>query len=176
MKKILNILIIFVAVTTVMWRGAALAQPASQPQSVSSYCPLITDITQDPVKKNWQAPAAYGRWKSYHLSFANQLTQFLGAQWVGENIGQVTCIYQSVQNFTEEGKQKTQQSLSVKLVFDTLTYQPTGGKWRHSKRGVYNCRARTEADLPFDQSSCPFNIRMKKVITNIYKEAEELKK
>ena len=66
----------------------------------TAFCPDISDIKSNPAKGNWVAKTKAGFWKSYHQSFATDLTQFVGAQWVGENLGQIFCVYQSEQRFT----------------------------------------------------------------------------
>lgn len=119
------------------------------------FCPSIKSIKKDPKKLTWSAP---GGWQSYEISFVNKLTKFYGAQWTGTKVGQITCLYQG----------DTPSSFPVLLVFDTLTYQPSGGKWSKDLGGYQNCVARKRAN-------CPFKIRVKPPEKDIYQEAEQLK-
>ena len=137
-------------------------------QEPDVYCPHIDETTKNPITQKWNAQTRAGTWKSYNTSFASDLTQFEGAQWNGENVGTLTCIYKSEQRFTEQGQATIQSALPVRLVFYALTYEPQSGKWKHAGHGIYNCYA-------FQQKHCPFKIRIKKQITNIYQEAESLK-
>lgn len=169
MKKIILITSIF------LFMGFHVITFAQDTSNVG-YCPLITEITKDPTVGDWKAQTHIGAWKSRHLSFANKITGFTGAQWNGANVGQITCIYSAEQIYNDNNQRGVQQSFPVLLQYGTLTYVPAGGKWHRRKQGRYNCRARSAADLPFDQSSCPFHVRMQKASGDIYQEAEELKK
>ncbi|MCX7126186.1 MAG: T4SS-associated protein EirA [Gammaproteobacteria bacterium] len=139
-------------------------------QKVISSCPRPDEAKKNtnPTKENWTAETKYGLWKSYSMSFATNLTQFVGAQWSGANIGQVTCVYKSQQVFTMKGQQVVQRTLPVLLVFHTLVFQPTGGQWKHVKRGVYNCNSSKRSD-------CIFRIHVTKAVGNVLEEASELK-
>lgn len=119
------------------------------------FCPPIKSIKKDPVKLTWSAP---GGWKSYEISFDNKIIEFYGAQWNGENVGQITCLY----------KGDVPSAFPILLVFDTLTYQPSGGQWSKDLGGYQNCVSRKRSD-------CPFKIRLKPPKEDVYKEAEQLK-
>ena len=129
---------------------------------------MISQITKDPIKMNWHANTQDGYWKSYHSSFATNLTKFVGAQWVGENLGQIFCVYQSEQHYTLQAQTTVQPTLPVILVFHTITHVPSGGKWTHPKRGLRMCQSPKQED-------CPFFVNLKPKIGNIYQEAESLK-
>ncbi|MCX7120425.1 MAG: T4SS-associated protein EirA [Gammaproteobacteria bacterium] len=139
-------------------------------QSISLLCPHPAQAKKstDPTKSNWIAETKQGKWKSYDSSFATKLTQFVGAQWTGENIGQITCIYDSEQDFTLQGQAVSQKTLPVLLVFHILAFQPAGGKWKHIGHGVYNCYS-------LKRSDCSFKINMRPKAGNIMQEAESLK-
>jgi len=134
----------------------------------NQYCPTIAEIKKNKSAGNWTAQTQAGFWKSYDVSLATNLTRFVGAQWTGEKIGQVTCVYESEQRFTIQGNPTVQPTIPVTLAFHTLTFQPTEGKWKHVKPGVYNCYTEQERD-------CPFLIHTKSSVGNIYDEAESLK-
>lgn len=62
--------------------------PDQQRQRNIYYCPQPTDLVRNGV--NWSAP---GGWKSNQVSFTTQLRRFIGAQWIGTNVGRVLCLY-----------------------------------------------------------------------------------
>ncbi len=163
MKKALIILILIIAVAAIVWHRAARGDTIH-----NSFCPSISELQKNPIKGNWTAETKQGLWKSHSMSFATNITQFVGAQWVGENIGQITCVYNAEQEFTMQGQIKIQHALPVLLVFHTLALQPTEKKWKRIKQGVYNCYS-------ISQSDCLFEIKIKPPVGNIYQEAESLK-
>ena len=145
--------------------SAANAQTAALPMAT---CPHITEIKKNPTRGNWTATTKYGFWKSYHRTFSNTLSQFLGAQWVGANVGQVTCLYKADQQFMMNGQLVVQQSFPVLLVYHALAHQPTGITWKHVSHGVYNCVSQNQDD-------CAFAINLEAKQGNIFEEAESLK-
>ncbi len=78
-------------------------------------CPEINKLQKDPNKMIWSAKHG---WKSYLPSFASYLNKFLGAQWQGVNVGNITCLYQSDEKMT----------FPVSLEYNLLVYMPVGGK------------------------------------------------
>ena len=164
MKKKLTIFVLMIATLAIVWHRAAFAL---SPET-NSFCPHISEIQKNPVKGNWMAQTKSGSWRSYDMSFATNITRFVGAQWNGANVGQLTCIYHSNQKFKIEGQPQVQHTLPVLLVFHTLTFQPSQGKWKHVAHGIYNCYSTK-------RSHCPFKINQKQSIGNIYQEAESLK-
>ncbi len=164
MKKKFTATILVLCVSAILWHRVALAST----QNSNALCPAISNIHKNPKKGNWFAETSHGKWKSYDMSFATNITQFTGAQWVGENVGQITCIYNSEQQFTIQGQPTIQATLPVLLVFHTLSFQPTKGKWKHIKRGVYNCYSPS-------RSRCPFKVNMKPPVGNVLQQAESLK-
>lgn len=161
MKKNANRIVV-VAAALLTWQCVGFAfEP-------DSFCPHRSALQKDPVKGNWTAQTKAGSWKSYDMSFATNITRFVGAQWSGANVGQLTCIYHSQQRFKIQGKPTIQPTLPVLLVFHTLTFQPTKGSWKHAARGIYNCYSTKQSD-------CPFKINIKPSVGNIYQEAESLK-
>jgi len=169
MKKILVIFILITAVAATVWHRAASAatSPTAEPNTL---CPTIDKIVKDPTEGNWTAQTKEGFWKSYSMSFATSLTRFVGVQWIGADVGQLTCVYNSEQEFTMQGQTTIQKTLPVLLVFHALVFQPTGVHWKHASRGVYNC-----APGKNGRSDCPFKINIKPKTGDIYQEAESLK-
>lgn len=131
-------------------------------------CPHINEMKKDASKDSWTAQTKAGFWKSYGVSFATTLTKFTGAQWAGEKVGQMTCVYNSEQVFTIQKQQVIQPTLPVLMVFHTLTFQPTAANWKHVKKGVYNCASENRAD-------CPFVVNEPKPVGNIFEQAESFK-
>ena len=146
---------------------SATAKPAAAP-SPTAFCPHISELVKNKEKDIWTAQTPVGGWKSYGVSFANVITKFTGAQWSGENIGQITCVYNSQQVFTVQRQQVVQPTLPVLMVFQTLAFQPKEGKWKLARKGVYNCYSE-------NQNDCPFGINMPKPTGDVYKEAESFK-
>lgn len=163
-KRVLLIVVLVIALTATVWHRAT---RANEPLP-DSFCPRISDIQKNPKEGNWTAETSSGSWKSHELSFATDLTVFVGAQWAGENVGQLTCVYNSEQKFTLQKRQIIQETLPVLLVFNTLALEPVGEKWKRVKPGIHNCYAN-------EQSDCPFKINPKPQVGNIYEEAESLK-
>lgn len=166
MKKTLIITILILAIAAILWHRSARAAENKQP---SQYlCPPVSSIQKDPVKLNWFVQTTEGYWKSYKISFASQLVEFTGAEWVGENVGQIFCVYSSKQNLTIQGQSHSQPTLPVVLVFGTLTKQPSGFSWTHPRQGVYMCKSEKLVN-------CPFLLNEKSTVGNIYQQAESLK-
>ena len=177
MKKIVTLIIMLIAITAIIWHRSVNADSVNStttttqtPKSPDILCPDISDIKKNPREGNWIAETDQGTWKSFHLSFATNLTQFVGAQWVGANLGQVTCVYDSEQRFTSNGQPIVRPILPVLLIFQTLAFLPDTGKWENpkGKQGVRNC-------VSLQQSDCPFKENPKPKQGNIFQEAESLK-
>ncbi|OGT42126.1 MAG: hypothetical protein A3F13_04115 [Gammaproteobacteria bacterium RIFCSPHIGHO2_12_FULL_40_19] len=164
MKKKLTIISLITLALSITGCSVAFADSAEP----SAFCPHKNDIQKNPVKGNWIAHTKAGDWKSYDMSFATNLTQFVGAQWSGANVGQLTCVYHSEQQFKMQGKPAVQPTLPVLLIFHTLTFQPAKGKWKHAARGIYNCYSTKQSD-------CPFKMNIKSSVGNVYQEAAALK-
>lgn len=132
------------------------ATDTSPPSTLALNCPPPSAIKKDPVKLTWSADR--NTFRSYDLSFATKVHQFVGAQWNGAEVGQITCIYKTL----------PKTSFPLLLVFHTLTLNPEGGSWSKNLGGYKNCNA-------LDIKKCPFKIRLKTKQENIYEEAESLK-
>lgn len=169
MKKILILFILVIAAAATVWHRTAFAviPTSSEPNTI---CPTIDSITKDPTEGNWFVKTKNGLWKSFGVSFASNLTAFVGTQWVGANVGQLTCVYHSEQEFTTQGQQTIQKTLPVLLIYQSLVFQPTAKNWKRVSRGVYNCYPVQHGRL-----DCPFKINIKPPTGNIYEEAESLK-
>ncbi|ATN75315.1 T4SS-associated protein EirA [Coxiella burnetii] len=118
-------------------------------------CPEISKLQKDPNKMTWSAKNG---WKSYSSSFASHLNKFLGAQWQGVNVGNITCLYQSDEKMT----------FPVSLEYNLLVYMPAGGKWSKNLGGYMNC-------VSHDQKQCIFKPQIQAKTGNLYQEVGRLK-
>jgi len=119
-------------------------------------CPKISDLHKDPKKKIWGNQ--YG-WKSYETSFASGISTFLGAQWQGVKIGNISCLYKSQEGLT----------FPIILHYSRLTYEPNGKNWGKNLGGYMNCKSH-------QQKNCIFKPEIKPENSNdIYEEAGALK-
>lgn len=154
MINLLKILIILTVIfTSVAW--ATMVNSNKKKVKNIFFCPDAHLLKKDPKALTWSAP---GGWKSYEISFASNIKKFIGAQWNGARVGQITCVYQGLEA----------SSFPVLLVFHTLTLEPNNGKWSKNLGGYRNC-------ISTQQKDCPFQMQLKPKSGNIYQEAEELK-
>jgi hypothetical protein len=115
--------------------GASTSEFAATSQP--HYCPALNELTFDSTTRIWSAA---GGWKSYDQSFAKEINQFLGAQWIGIQVGQIACIYAG----------KDQYTFPIVLVHNTLIQTPTGGAWeKNTNDGHYHCIAHQISQCPF---------------------------
>lgn len=145
-RNIFFLLLIFMisSISPLAW-----AKSAKLPPGYRS-CPKINQIKKTPQKMIWRAP---GGWKSSEVSFASRITKFIGAQWQGVNVGNVSCLYQTDNSMT----------FPVILRSDHLIYMPKGGKWSKNLGGYLNCKSN-------NPSHCLFKPKSEKKIKDIYKE------
>ena len=81
------------ALQGVAFAGTPVAAPVPTKIPVlNSFCPDISQVQKNQMTQKWKAQTQDGTWKSYQGSFATNLTQFVGAQWTGVGVGQVTCV------------------------------------------------------------------------------------
>lgn len=156
----------------------AVTAPASTTSAVvpTLYCPHVRQLQKNPnpAMANWTAQTKTGLWKSYDPSFATNIVKLVMAQWTGEQVGQITCVYQSEQRFILQGKPKIQPTIPILMVYHTLTLQPSGHNWKHLKKnnqkvsGVMNCQAAIRED-------CPFKPHLTPSVGNVLEQAEDIK-
>lgn len=154
-----NILIFFIGI---FFLSCAFAQDKPAPEKPTPEkrfrdisCPPVSALKKDPKKLNWSAE---GGWKSYELSFVNHIAGFMGAQWHGVKIGQITCVYQG----------QALHAFPILLVFNTIAVEPDGGEWSKNLGGYKNC-------VSSSQSECNFLVPLKPKQGNIYQELEQFK-
>jgi hypothetical protein len=110
--------------------------PGAQVTIQQVFCPQPSEL----VKNGLYWGTRFGDWKSYSESFHSDITGFIGAQWVGINVGKMICIY--------KGNEKI--AFPVTLQSDTLAQTPMGGHWGRSDLGGYrNCESNNVYDCPF---------------------------
>jgi len=129
---------------------------ANKPQATKTIvCPPPSALKKNPIKLSWSTSTGF---KSYNISFVKTISRFMGAQWNGETIGQITCVY--------HGTSKT--AFPILLAYGTLALEPKTLSWGKNLGGYRNCPSN-------DPENCAFKIRLKATPINIYKEADELK-
>lgn len=101
------------------------------------YCPPISALIKDTKSKTWHTKN--GLFKSYSLSFDQSLQKFLGAQWNGATLGQLTCIY----------KGPLKENFPVLLIFHSLVLEPETKNWHVYAMGIKNCISRKQKACPF---------------------------
>ncbi|MBA2655258.1 MAG: hypothetical protein H0U71_09380 [Gammaproteobacteria bacterium] len=109
------------------------------------FCPQPNELIKNGL---YWGTAARG-WKSYSESFDNQIQSFVGAQWIGINVGKMVCIY----------KGNLATSFPITLQNDTLSIAPTGGLWGKDLGGYRNCHSTNVWDCPFIVKTQTVNIQ-----------------
>lgn len=133
--------------------------------AVTLTCPAPSQLKKDPKTQVW----FFGKtlknadFKSYDLSFAKQITSFVGAQWQGENVGTITCIYQPADKYT----------FTVIVSFGHLVKEPTQGLWGSNQGGYRNCVA--AAGKPLTLADCAFMPMVKNAPVDIYQQLNNMK-
>lgn len=120
-------------------------------------CPDTQTLTQDPKNKTWSAK---GGWKSFNLSFATKADHFIGAQWVGVNVGKITCVYAPLEKMT----------FPITVQYMGLVFVPESGMWQKPQKkdqGYRNC-------ISTKQNNCFFIPRLEPKLGPIYEEAKKL--
>jgi hypothetical protein len=107
------------------------------PKEAVHYCPLISEL----VKENLLWSARSGLWKSYSQSFAKEIDRFIGAQWIGVNVGKVICLYQ--------GKGSFDFPIALEPAKAILILEPKGDTWRIERDGYKICKSINITDCPF---------------------------
>jgi hypothetical protein len=152
LKKLIPLL--FLLLSTVAVANAFNTPLAPDTASELQYCPRVEKLTID-QNYIWHAP---GGWKSGDPSFNKQLDTFVGAQWIGINVGEIICAYQK----------STGKDFPVTLYRRVLVTAPRGGKWTEDKGGHQDCRSNQVAD-------CLFLVQVRRAPKNPYDEIDFFK-
>ena len=119
-------------------------------------CPQKEELIKDSDTQYWGTKEHH--WRTHTMSFSNEITRFLGAQWNGANIGTIYCLYKG-----------SELTFPIKLEFDTLAYSPNGGKWSKDLGQFKNC-------IASDQTDCPFIPMKPNTQKTLYEELDSLQK
>lgn len=112
------------------------------------YCPPIESLRQN-KDNTWSASQG---WNSKTPTFVKSVNQFIGAQWVGINVGEVICVY---------GK-SGRNEFPITLQRPYLVESPTGSHWVEAE-GHKDCKTT-------DVYQCPFNVRTTVRSKSIYED------
>lgn len=127
------------------------------PASKTLLCPPVSALTKDPFKQTWSSKDGF---KSFDISFVTSIKDFLGAQWSGATVGQITCVYSGL----------PKQAFNVLLYYGGVAQEPSTQSWGKNLGGYRNCISRTRKT-----SECPFDVQIKSEKQNIYEEIEKYK-
>lgn len=133
--------------------------------SVVLTCPAPNQLKKDPATQVWYVGSNLKNadFKSYDLSFAKNIVSFVGAQWQGQNVGTVNCVYEPGDKYT----------FSIILAFGHLVREPIQGAWGPNQGGYRNCTA--TVGKPLTLADCSFVPMMKDSQTDMYQQLEEMK-
>ena len=132
----MRLLCVTFLVVTINVGGEELAATINDP---SFYCPLPTELYQENLF--WKAP--YG-WRDYSTSFAKAIKGFIGAQWIGVNLGKIICLYNGLEdNGLEEN------DFPIALERDVLIQKPQGQHWKLKPNGYEVCDSDNTMDCLF---------------------------
>ena len=119
--------------------GIASTTSNTQDQNADSpaliYCPEPNQLVKKGLK--WESTTNVV-WKSYETSFADDVSKFVGAQWQGVKVGQMTCIYKS----------QNEGVFPITLQNNHLFVQPTQTNWQFGQDGFMNCVSENTKDCP----------------------------
>ena len=124
-------------------------------RKMTLYCPAVDQLKLDKEKNRWKAD---GGWKSYQPSFGHKVSNFIGAQWNGVQLGNVICIYQAKDKYT----------FAIQLMYNKVVVQPEGRNWNQVKSNIFNCYSTQQKDCAFSPLIAPRK-------QNTLKEAQDLK-
>ena len=134
------------------------AQQLQQPNSTGIFCPPPEALTRQGLI--WSGP---DNWKSYNGSFVKQIGGFIGAQWIGINVGKVICIYRGEAGFDFP--------VTLERAYTADIPEPMDGNWGAYYKGVKNCRADSTSLCPFAKP-----VKPQEPTDNLYQVIESLKK
>lgn len=158
MHKRLSIILTTLMLCLYSTISLAVTPQAASPTNINQnivFCPATNSLKKDLQTKTWNAQQ--GQWKSYEISFVDAPAQFLGAQWAGANVGQITCIYRG----------KDRKTFPILLIYHTIAYAPFGGRWSPNLGGYANCKSEQQQD-------CPFRIRLQSNDEDINQQLEKM--
>ena len=150
LKRLLSGCLLFLFIQT----GFAL--PSSDNNATTEYCPQVSDLILKDMW--WGAPHS---WRSYSRSFVRKISDFVGAQWVGVNVGVIICIYQGA----------NANDFPVTIQRSTIVPLPKGGSWILKKHaGHIDCYSNQVTDCPFvvEKSVTPSTEQVNQTLDSIH--------
>lgn len=137
--------------------GEEVAQPGGNTTSrvppPAQFCPGPEML----VKDNTQWGTADKKWESYTPSSATNITNFIGAQWVGIKVGKVICLYQS--------NEAVSFPVALEQARSQLISEPKGVSWSALVGNRRLCKSSSVAD-------CSYFVEASKDLSNVYQEIE----
>lgn len=122
---------------------------------VQQHCPPV-EVLYSEGGTVWKAPEG---WASNTPSLDDKVDEFIGAQWIGINVGEIICLY---------GKHD-RNNFPVSLQRHMIVNAPTSAEaWSDDKGGYKNCHSH-------DITQCSFMVRVETPIKNVYDEIDFFK-
>ncbi len=159
MKTVITTLAICLLLTfSLSSYASSAAKPTAKPANQNNYCPTVNKLTKQGMR--WDGP---GGWKSYSDSFVKQTKYFIGAQWIGINVGKIICLYRGDDSLTFPVALERNDVLIKAPKIDKTHY------WTQDRGGYMECRS---ADI----KKCPFKILAPPPKKDIYEDLDFYKK
>lgn len=110
--------------------------PTISGKPFQTHCPYISEL----AKNSNHIWITRSKWQSFDPSFSEKLTHFRGAQWQGQHIGKLICIYTDDTSYT----------FPVAVEAPFLSYKPTDPKWKQNSKNTntYSCVASQIEECP----------------------------
>lgn len=156
---------ILITISMILWTIIKAAPATDSEKSVTStptvansdllkinYCPEIQKLT-----KNAMIWTVENQWRSHSESFAEQISSFIGAQWVGVKIGTIICLYDSKDAFDFP--------IALEPIHTMLVLEPQGDNWSVNVKGYRICHSTSTQD-------CGFMIQQPKTAGSVYEQIE----
>lgn len=131
-----------------------LHQPLPSGPLKSEFCPAVNTLSKT-SDDFWVSTTG---WKSTNPSFLKKIQSFLGAKWIGVNLGEVVCVYGNT----------VKKEFPVNLHRPLLVVTPSSGKWTEEKSGHKVCISNNVED-------CPFAIHKASPTEDVYKQLDFFK-
>lgn len=127
-------------------------QVQTSPQALASYCPPVSALVKEGLW--WRSGT---NWKCFNQSFVNEIDSFIGAQWVGVQLGKVICMYQ--------GKNTFDFPIALEPITPVPVIEPDGAGWSSNINGYRLCKSTNNMD-------CAFYVKVETKPKDIYEEIQ----
>lgn len=128
-------------VLLILWTAGSATSSTTPPKTTPDgfkmqYCP-----EKEKLVKTGMIWTAEDKWKSHDESFAEKISEFLGAQWTGINLGTIICIYgdQAVVDFP----------IALEPIYVMSALEPQGDNWSVNVKGYRFCHSTNTQDCGF---------------------------